>query len=1179
MNTLEKKSTSAATATATTESNRGGFLRRLSSRQQKKKKQAEEDGDEDATRSFSNISSASFDSEDQIPLELLKKIPPALLKKIALRKKGKKIPELNTNNTEEGNSDDDDKRKIAKLEENIEMLSNKCARLEAQNILVSVQKLDLAARLIAIFLSFSCWCGYIWIVHWIVRSDRVLIPFILEKYDVIIPFCQHIITALLGLGFPIMYHKRRFGVTHRRFEVFAVAFFVISRTRLAKWRERMFVNPNNNNTDDSAVVLPYGTTHDEDALWDANYEVSARFLYVSILRLKGLWTKSAQYLSSRADFVPAAYVRELRRLQDEAPCTPWEDVRIPPHILNELSDISTDPLASASIGQVHLASLKKNGQKVVVKVQHPCSQTLISDDFWSLKVIARLVAWMDPEWQFFEILMTEWAQEAQKELDFMAEASNLLMARRSIEEIFSNNRVLHTNAATANSSSKVPFRVEIPKPFMELTCRHVMVMSFCEGVRIDDFDYIKKQGLDQAAIMDGVAQTFAHMMYISDIFNGDPHPGNILLRSGIGEESTGKNNEGGFTLSLLDWGLAKRLPTVKRIAFCQMVYAASTYDFGLLLDAFHTIGLKLKRENVAEDLEGMRFLLRDMAPSHISRNRIKAKIKTDKNRMDSRKKGEKIPIDSKAYPGEFFFFVRVNELLHGLGSSMSVSMSYLDVLAPYAKRGLLNSIATEHQQPNKTPYEDKYFSIHDEELQQKLESMVGASLLSSNDNGGGIQICVLDKNAKCLAHVTKGNLGGLYQSESMTPSTLILGFSCTKAITATLAHLLVQDDFLQYDDYVYRIWNNFCPTDTAPPGLAVALGLSKEEVQERWTWKRQITLRHILQHQAGFGMTLPHILTIQKLASSEQCIQAMEYSPNNEEATLLPTSKPGTTTEYHFLSFGWLVAGVVCAAYDRKKKNTRTTNDNLDRCPTTFKHVYEDVLERKLSRETINWGFKPCGLEATTQHRSLAQVEASDLNTSILIQKQREMRAMGEEESEDVLRAMMESSSSASSMLSSFRGKEFLLDPRIWNCTDMLKANVPAAGGRFSARGLAKFYHDLSTLKILDSSTLELATTLDTSASSVDSRFQGITSLMVEKRTPQTKEQKIESGFGLGYQVYPLSDKDDCYGHAGIGGSIGVHHKKSGLSIAIMTNKSNNSGSPGETILKFMNVIREHYKF
>jgi aarF domain-containing kinase len=424
---------------------------------------------------------------------------------------------------------------------------------------------------------------------------------------------------------PYLYNRMTYGSAHRRFEVFAVAFIVIARVKMSRWRERMFV------VDPAFGVSKYGHDTNEDAIWDANYEIWARFLYVSILRLRGLWTKSAQYLSSRADFMPESYVRELKKLQDEAPMTEWKDVQRmlakAPGLMKELTDISKTPIASASIGQVHTARVRSTGEKVVCKVQHPHARTLLMDDFWSLRVIARLVTWMDPEYAFFEILMKEWAVEARKELDFLTEADNLKAAQASIDVLLENEKAVVYSNPTPKCQQAVPFQVEIPRPILHLTTNDVLVMSFCEGTRVDDLEQIQEWGLPREAIMDGVAQTFSHMMYATSpgIFNADPHPGNIFVHPGTRASKTE-----GFTIVLLDWGLAKRMPEEKRVAFCQMAYAASTFDYGMLLDAFRRVGLKMKRENVAEDMESMRFYLRDMAPSSKQRKRIKAKIKTDR---------------------------------------------------------------------------------------------------------------------------------------------------------------------------------------------------------------------------------------------------------------------------------------------------------------------------------------------------------------------------------------------------------------------------------------------------------------------------------------------------------------------------------------------------------------------
>jgi predicted unusual protein kinase regulating ubiquinone biosynthesis (AarF/ABC1/UbiB family) len=406
----------------------------------------------------------------------------------------------------------------------------------------------------------------------------------------------------------------------RRFHVFACAFIVIARVKLCRWREEAFMTKDDDST--CATVVPnFGECLTEANIWDANYEISARFLLLSIRRVKGLWTKTAQYMSSRADFMPVPYVRELSKLQDEAPATPWNEIKslLSERVRKELTGIEETPLASASIGQVHVAYLKKTGEKVVVKVQHPHARTLMTDDFWSLKVIARICSWLEPEYEFIEVLMREWATEARKELDFTTEVDHLVLAQAAVDELHtSKDHVVYT------SSPAVPFQVEIPRPIESLCTDQVIVMTYCEGVRVDDFDKLKQWNLSRDAVLDGIAQTFAHMMYCTSIFNGDPHAGNLFVRPG-----TRRSKSEGFTIVLLDWGLAKRLPDDKRYAFCQMVYAAATFDYGLLLDSFKTVGLKLKYDDASRSMEDMRFFLRDMAPREKARARLKSKIKHD----------------------------------------------------------------------------------------------------------------------------------------------------------------------------------------------------------------------------------------------------------------------------------------------------------------------------------------------------------------------------------------------------------------------------------------------------------------------------------------------------------------------------------------------------------------------
>ena len=1057
-----------------------------------------------------------------IPEGTFKEKPKGVSKTTVKRKEIDATTKSSTDTTAEEDAVETPSETIERLNKNVATLSSRCARLEAQNILVSVQQLDIAARTTAFLLSAFSLYFYLRLVFWSVGK----LPGILEQQCDCHPVLWWALKLCLSV-YPYVYNRMTFGVTHRRFEVFTVAFIVIARTRLARWRERTFL------TQDRTDVPPFGEDCSEEAIWDANYEISARFLYVSILRLKGLWTKSAQYLSSRADFMPVAYVRELRRLQDEAPATDWKDITLPRKVLDQLTDIDPVPLASASIGQVHVARVKATGEKVVIKVQHPSAHTLMTDDFWSLKVIARIVVWSDSEYEFFEILMKEWAKEARHELDFVSEADNLVAAKKSIDAMFHKRDVVYTNT-TAAIPEPVPFQVEIPRPLMHLTSRHFLVMTFCEGGRVDDFELMEQEGIARYAVMDAVAQTFAQMMYVSEIFNGDPHPGNVFLRAGT---SHGKQ---GFTLVLLDWGLAKRMPADKRVAFCQMAYAAATLDFGMLLDAFSAVGLKMKRESVAEDMEGMRFLLRDVVQRGKSRKRIKAKMKTDQQRMKTRKKGEKVPMESKAYPGEFFFFVRVNDLLHGLGSRLSVEMAYLDVLKPYAEHGL--QLALKSNECSTPP--PASVEVKDAQLNEKLLNAIKE--LQDEKKVEGVQVCVLDKHGDYLANVAAGTLGGLKKDIPMQSNSLILGFSCTKAIAATVAHVMVKEGGLDYDEPVCkRVWPNFCPTKDPPIGLASALDLTEDELQKRWEWKRSITLRHILMHQAGFWSSMPHTMTIKSMASCETCTAAYEYNSDDPEAMLLPTRKPGEVSEYHFMSFGWLVAGTLCGAYEKKHGKA-----------VTFQEVYENVLASKLSPKTLQLGFRPCGGSGGLP---MAQVVTGDIRASRVMQQRRESQAMGETGEDG-------GGEVNSEVMNSFRGKEFLLDSRIWNCGAAQEANVPSAGGRFSAMGLANFYHELGRSGlILDEATLKMVST--PAATSSVGALQGATSMATD-----AEEHRVS--LGLGYQLVSFDKSASGFGHSGIGGSIGLHHPESGLSIAFMTNKADGGTEITTTISR---VIMKHF--
>ena len=936
--------------------------------------------------------------------------------------KGRRRRSMESSTTTDMEEEDEEDNYVERLEANVQRLADKCAALESQNILVAVQQLDLFAQYFSLFLSLSVLYGY-WkfMGSWLLPRllHQYLLPFLVaslqeqqtgagvaEQVEVtkqLVPTTLWIAIAqnswtILGLqvillAIPYLYNRWTYGSMHRRFQVFVVAFIVIIRVKMCRWRENKFLQED----DTSNPAIPrYGEACTNDGIWEANYEISARFLYLSILRLRGLWTKTAQYLSSRADFVPVSYIRELSKLQDQAPATPWDQVErlLSKRLMDQLTDFEQEPLASASIGQVHVAMV--GNRKVVVKVQHPHARTLMMDDFRSLKILTRIIGWLEPEFAFMEILMDEWAQEAVKELDFSHEAAHLREASQALHQwIPTHSTVIESNI------DKIPFQVEVPEPMEELSSQKVLVMNFCEGCRIDDFAKIEEWGLSRTAVIDGVAQAFAHFMYCSTIFNGDPHAGNLLVRPGV------QTSKEGFTIVVLDWGLAKRLPESKRLAFCQMVYAAATVDYGLLLDSYKTVGLKMKRENAGQSMEDMRFFLRDMAPREVARKRIKAKMKQGE---EIRKKtNEKVPMESKAYPGEFFFFIRVNELLHGLGSRFGVNLGYLDALSPYAEKGI--RMSSHYNLPKQLTMSPPNDNGLDSDLSIKLQNLL--KTLEGENNLVGGQVYII-KDGKTQVDVVAGSLGGLKSDIPMRRDALVLGFSATKAVTATMAHLMVQLGYLSYDEPICeQVWKEFCPTAEPPAKLHVHLRLPQEKVARRWQWKREITLRHLLNHTAGLSSAFPAELTIRKMASCEACYAGYEYILDAPGETVLPTNQPDDGThEYHFMSFGWLVAGTLCGAYTEKHGL---------RNKATLHQVYEALLEPKLSEATRKAGFLPFG-GAGSGHYILAQTTTADIRASQMVQRQREMEM--EMENGDQLPA---GATQAKQMMQMFQGKEFLV--------------------------------------------------------------------------------------------------------------------------------------------------------
>ncbi|XP_062098421.1 uncharacterized protein LOC133804281 isoform X3 [Humulus lupulus] len=202
----------------------------------------------------------------------------------------------------------------------------------------------------------------------------------------------------------------RGSIYRRRIKVFTVAFIIYFDYKALQRREK------------------WTRKSKRAALWGRAHERNAKRVLNLIVELEGLWVKLGQYLSTRADVLPGAYIALLKQLQDSLPPRPIEEVcrTIEKELGKPMDDLFSDfvkvPLATASIAQVHRATLL-DGEEVVVKVQHEGIKAIILEDLKNAKAIVDWIAWAEPQYDF-NPMIDEWCKEAPKELDFNLEAEN-----------------------------------------------------------------------------------------------------------------------------------------------------------------------------------------------------------------------------------------------------------------------------------------------------------------------------------------------------------------------------------------------------------------------------------------------------------------------------------------------------------------------------------------------------------------------------------------------------------------------------------------------------------------------------------------------------------------------------------------------------------------------------------
>lgn len=227
-----------------------------------------------------------------------------------------------------------------------------------------------------------------------------------------------------------------------------------------------------------------------------------------------VFIKFGQILSTRRDLYPSEYADELARLQDNVPPFPGQEAvkvietALGGSIAHLFADFDTTPLASASIAQVHAATLL-DGRAAVVKVIRPKIHKVIRKDLAWMKALARVLSSIPEAKRLRPIeVVQDFEQTLLDELDLVREAANTTQLRDN----FVDSDLLY-----------------VPEVYWDYSHRNVLVMERIYGVSIDETEALKAAGTDMKKLAERGVEIFFTQVFRDSFFHADMHPGNVFV--------------------------------------------------------------------------------------------------------------------------------------------------------------------------------------------------------------------------------------------------------------------------------------------------------------------------------------------------------------------------------------------------------------------------------------------------------------------------------------------------------------------------------------------------------------------------------------------------------------------------------------------------------------------------
>ena len=385
----------------------------------------------------------------------------------------------------------------------------------------------------------------------------------------------------------------------------------------------------------------------------------ARWFTNQLIKLGSAFIKIGQLLSARPDLIPNTWIQELSKLQDQVPQFAYTKVEEIirnelGHKFSEIKQINALPIGSASLAQVHKATLQ-NGKEVVFKVQRPNLKNLFIIDLNIMQQIAFILQknknwsrgrnWVEIAKECRKVLM--------KELDFKCEAQ---YAARFRQQFLDDENV------------------EVPEVIWNLSTEKVLCLSYLEGTKISDVEKLKSKNIDLSKIAEIGAVSYLKQLVNYGFFHADPHPGNLAV------SNSGK-------LIFYDFGMMGNISNNLQRSLGSMVQAAALRDASLLVTQLQQAGLISKDIDVGPVRRLVRLMLKEALTPPFSPNIIE-KLSGDLYELVYETPFQ-LPVD-------LIFVMRALSTFEGVGRMLYPGFNLVSVTKPY----LIALMTSNNQTPN-----------------------------------------------------------------------------------------------------------------------------------------------------------------------------------------------------------------------------------------------------------------------------------------------------------------------------------------------------------------------------------------------------------------------------------------------------------------------------------------------